>query len=141
MSNITPFIEQVNFIDTLDTRIRAFAEEEPAKAYLIAHAMDKVSKSIKDDYKDDFKRFYDTQWDLHGGFQCQVVRGSKKYDFSKDKTWASIKATLEAREALLIIASDLKESGSDYTDPTTGEIIDWVPISYSAESYKVTRKK
>ena len=61
MTNIVPFIQQVQGIDLLETKIRSLAEENPEKAYLLAHAIAKLADTLKKDYYEDFKRYFDNQ--------------------------------------------------------------------------------
>lgn len=105
---IVPFVEQLDSISVLENGLRALAEESPEKAYILAVAIDKVASEAKKENSEAFKKFFDAQKELPGGFSCTVRQGGKVYAFEEDTVWSQIKATLDAREAVLKAASDLK---------------------------------
>lgn len=137
---ITPFVEQLSALDALEYKLQELGSTEPAKAYLLANAIDKVATRAKKDFSKGFKKYFDEQKELPGWFECKVIQWATKYAFDQDPVWLQIKATLDAREATLKAATDLKMKWGTFTDPNTGEIVDGVEVSWNATSYRVTRK-
>lgn len=140
MTPIALFNENLGVLEETANAIDVLGKENPEKAYLCGIALSKLGDKVKKEYSDGFRSYYDLNKELPGGFSCQIVNWSKKYDFSQDVVWSQIKATLDARESLLKSATDLSEKGGTFTDPNTGEIVSPVPVSFTATSYKVTRK-
>ena len=137
---IIPFVQQLDSIAVLENGLRALGEESPEKAYLLAIAIDKVASNAKKEHSEAFKKFYDSQKELPGGFSCTVRQGGKVYAFEENPEWAELKAKMDALEEKLKLASDLKLKGATYVDTDTGEIVDGVNVSWKATSYAVTRK-
>lgn len=49
---ITPFVEQLSALDALEYKLRELGSTEPAKAYLLANAIDKVASRAKKDFSE-----------------------------------------------------------------------------------------
>lgn len=105
---IVPFVEQLDSITVLANGLRALAEESPEKAYLLAVAIDKVASEAKKENAEAFKKFFDAQRELPGGFSCTVRQGGKVYAFDENPEWAELKAKMDALEEKLKLASDMK---------------------------------
>lgn len=113
--------------ESLENQIKALAESEPHKAFLISFKLKKIAENLEKQYKDSAVDYWQKNKELPAGFVCKETN-RKTYDFSQDPKWQLLKSHLDAREKVLKESAEVKQ---DYFD-IDGEIVPKVPVKNSA---------
>ena len=114
--------------ENLKAQIVALAENgEPHKAFLISHALWKISDDLKKSYQPNAIAYWQENKELPGGYSCKESNRSS-YAYEQDPQWQLLKAHLDAREELLKASAD---TTIEFYDPL-GEIVPKVQKKSSA---------
>lgn len=113
--------------ESLENQIKALAESEPHKAFLISFKLKKIAENLEKQYKDSAVNYWQENKELPAGFIC-TEKNQKKFDFAQDPKWQLLKSHLDAREKVLKESALVKQ---DYFD-IDGEIVPKVPVKNSA---------
>lgn len=136
MSNLT-IVSAINSLESFENTIVEMGEENPAHAYIIWNAFQKVAKKIQDKFKEWFQNYYDQNKEVPGGYICKVSNRTT-YNFEEDPYWYELNNKLKAREELLKQATDSSLKWNIVMD-SMGEVINPVGIKTS-EIYSLSKK-
>jgi len=102
--------------------------------------IEELIKSIEPDAFDEADRFGGGTFEAEG-FQIEIRRGGKMYDFSNIQQIGKIKQDLKNAEDYFKAAYSSYEKGQTPIDEKTGEIIDLPKVTYRKDSIIIKEVK
>lgn len=126
-------------LDDLEKSINMLWEYNPEKAYIIWNAFAKAWKRLQDTHKEWFRKYYDENKELPGGYECRVSQWRLVCEYWEDSEWRELNEKLKAREEKLknIVQQSIKWNS---IMDENGEIIDPVPFHWTDVVYSITKK-
>ena len=129
--------DHISSLDMLEGTIKHVWSESPEKAYIMANRLSKLAKSLQDQFKTWFQKYFDEYKELPAGFTCTVAE-KKTFDFSVNEKWNKLNEEIKKLE------DDLKNATIQWMNGKIimndeGEVIEPVKVNFT-EVYILKQK-
>lgn len=126
-------------IENLEQTINTLWEYSHEWAYIVWNALAKAWKRLQDAHKEWFRKYYDENKELPGGYECRVSQWRLVVEYEYDEEWKQLNEKIKAREEKLknIVQQSIK---GNFIMDENGEIIDPVPFHWTDDVYSITKK-